>query len=489
MNALLSKITLLLTLALPAGAVNIAPGGNGIMGATQSAGSGDYAYYHGGQLAHLCDGNPATRVDNFRQFHEHYHTHGYAGVGWAAARQESVKSVTVTMATFSDFGWFGSREVPPPGSVLTPAHVRPDARSFPGSNGSGAIVEPIVQATRSPNPFITTAWFTVASTNDYVASFTGHVLPPPGSPPTSRSFTFTLRERPVGITGIRVVGPMGGTGCIAVFEIAVEADPVVDTDNDQMDDAWEAANGLNVGVNDANTDGDDDDLVTLDEFAWRTNAQVQDTDGDGIPDGLEGGYATSPNIYDTDGDGFSDGQEELSGLPGFVDADGARWDLDFDGISDFAEMNTHFTNQLKYDTDNDGFSDGRELALGLNPLSAACRLPNLARSGRGIIGRIFWASGSSSFLQKNGTTIFRKPTAMAPRVLLLSTPAPSLASTTKTPPRAWTHGMPAVPVPTATWALPLVPTCKPWPCSRCNLPPSSTAAGSAPPMWAPPLAA
>jgi hypothetical protein len=405
MNSLRSKITLLLALALPAGAVNIAPGGVGIMGATQSAGSGDNAYYHGGQLAHLCDGNPATRVDNFRQFHEYYHTHGYAGVGWAAARTESVKSVTVTMATFSDSGWFGSREVPPPGSALTPAQLQPDARSFPGSNGSGVIAEPIVQATRAPNPSVGSAWFTVASTNDYVASFTGHVLPSPGSPPASRSFTFTLRERPVGITGIRVVGPMGGTGCIAVFEIAVEADPIVDTDNDQMDDAWEAANGLNVGVNDANTDADDDDLVTLDEFAWRTNARVQDTDGDGILDGLEGGYATCPNIYDTDGDGFSDGQEELSGLPGFVDADGAQRDLDHDGLSDFAEMNTHLTNQLKYDTDNDGFADGRELALSLNPLSAASRLPNLARSGRGIIGRIFWASGSPSFLQQHGTTI------------------------------------------------------------------------------------
>ena len=68
-------------------------------------------------------------------------------------------------------------------------------------------------------------------------------------------------------------------------------------------------------------------------------------------------------------------------------------------------MNTHLTNQLKYDTDSDGFSDGRELALGTNPLSAASRLPNLARSGLGIIGRIFWASGSSSFLQKHGTPI------------------------------------------------------------------------------------
>ncbi|MFN0130784.1 MAG: hypothetical protein ACKV19_29320 [Verrucomicrobiales bacterium] len=405
MYSRLSKITLLFALALPAGAVNIAPGGRGIMGATQKGGSGDNAYYHDGQLVHLCDGNPATRVDNYRSFHQYYHTHGYAGVGWTAVRKESVKSVTVTMATFSDAGWFGSREVPPPGSALTPAHLRPDALSFSGGNGSGVIVEPIVQATRAPNPFTTNSWFTVASINDYVASLTGHVLPPPGSPPTSRSFTFTLRERPVGITGIRVVGPMGGTGCIGVFEIAVEADPVVDTDNDQMDDAWEAANGLNVGVNDANTDADDDDLVTLDEFGWRTNAQVQDTDGDGIFDGLERTYATHPNTFDTDGDGFSDGKEELSSQPGFVEADGAQWDLDHDGLSDFAEINSHLTNQLEYDTDEDGFGDGRELALGLNPLSATSRLPNLARSGRGVIGRIFWASGSSSFLQEHGTPI------------------------------------------------------------------------------------
>lgn len=399
-------LSLLLAFALPAEAVNIAPGGTGVMGAAGVSGGSNNAYYHGGQLSHLCDGNPTTRVDNHRAFHEYYHTHGYAGVTWAAARTESVKSVTVTMATFSDFGWFGSRAVPAPGRVLTPAHLKPDARSFAGTTASGVLVEPIVQATRSPNPTITSAWFTVASTNDYVASFTGHVLPPAGGLPTSRSFTFTLRERPMGLTGIRVVGPMGGTGCIAVSEIAVEADAIVDTDNDQMDDAWEAANGLNVGVNDANTDADDDDLVTLDEFGWRTNPQVQDSDGDGIMDGLEGGHGTAPNIHDTDGDGFSDGQEELSTVPGAVDADGGHWDLDHDGVSDFAEVNTHLTDHLRHDTDNDGFGDGRELALGLNPLSAASRLPNLARAGYGVIGRIFWASGSDSFLQQHGTTIF-----------------------------------------------------------------------------------
>lgn len=300
MNSLRSGITLLLAVALPARAVNIAPGGLGIMGAT--GGSSATAYYHSGQLSHLCDGNPATRVDNFHGSHEYYHTHGYAGVGWTAARKESVKSLTVTMATFADAGWFGTREVPPAGSALTPAQLRPSLTGF--SPPGDMLVEPIVQITRAPAPAFNGGWLTVASTNDYVASFTGHVLPPAGGIPTSRSFTLTLLERQVGITGIRVMGSMGGTGYIGVYEIAVDADPVVDADNDQMDDAWEVANGLDPTVNDANTDGDDDDGLPdaweIEKFGTITAHDADDDpDADGSNALLEYGFNMNPHTFDT----------------------------------------------------------------------------------------------------------------------------------------------------------------------------------------------
>lgn len=394
-NPFLRSALLLLAHALPAAAINIAGSGSGYMGAGDT-GISTVNYHHNGELAHICDGNPATRVDNFHGSLQDGHTMGHAGVVWPAARTESVKSITVTMATFYDGGWFGSRECPPPGGTLTPAMLKP------AKQRSGAVVEPYVEVNFGPNG--SGSWVRVASSNDYVASFTGHTIPSTGGIATSRSFTVTLRERPVGITGIRVAGPMGGahgSGYIGVYEIAVEADPVVDIDNDKMDDAWEAANGLNVGVNDADTTSDGDNLVNLNEFIWRTNPQLPDSDGDGLADGAEGMVAGAPNTWDTDGDGLSDGAE-FNGTYGTMVS---RADSDGDGLSDRMEIETTLTNPVVAFSDNDDYDDGSEIALGTDPLNTASRLPNMARSARATLGRNFWSPASSTFLQAGGTPI------------------------------------------------------------------------------------
>jgi hypothetical protein len=81
-----------------------------------------------------------------------------------------------------------------------------------------------------------------------------------------------------------------------------------------------------------------------------------DTDGDGVPDGLETG-CLNPNSPDTDGDGLTDGTE----------------DADHDGIQDPTE-----TDPCVADTDHDGVPDGQETG-GLNPLNwdtDADRLPD-----------------------------------------------------------------------------------------------------------------
>lgn len=70
--------------------------------------------------------------------------------------------------------------------------------------------------------------------------------------------------------------------------------PLVDTDGDHMDDNWETAHGLTVGVNDSAGDADGDGLSNLQEFLAGTNPQNADTDNDGVSD-----------VYDplpTDGD-------------------------------------------------------------------------------------------------------------------------------------------------------------------------------------------
>ncbi len=107
--------------------------------------------------------------------------------------------------------------------------------------------------------------------------------------------------------------------------------PVVDTDGDHMDDNWETAHGLTVGVNDSAADADGDGLSNLQEFLAGTNPQAADTDHDGVSDlydpkpldgdwlnlisesavyakddakGAQAGFSVA--VGDFDGDGFDD---------------------------------------------------------------------------------------------------------------------------------------------------------------------------------------
>lgn len=129
-----------------------------------------------------------------------------------------------------------------------------------------------------------------------------------------------------------------------------------DTDGDGMSNAYESANGLNPGVNDAALDSDGDGLANLAEFQRGTRANLADTDGDGLRDGVESGTGifagatdtgSNPLRSDTDGDGLSDGAESGSGV--FLSAANAG------------------TNPNSADSDGDGFSDGVEVEAGFNP--------------------------------------------------------------------------------------------------------------------------
>ena len=92
----------------------------------------------------------------------------------------------------------------------------------------------------------------------------------------------------------------------------------IDSDNDGMEDNWETANGLIVGVDDSALDPDSDTLTNLQEYNLGTDPQDDDTDDDGLKDGVEtdtGTYVspsntgTDPLKADTDGDHYSDGLE------------------------------------------------------------------------------------------------------------------------------------------------------------------------------------
>lgn len=135
---------------------------------------------------------------------------------------------------------------------------------------------------------------------------------------------------------------------------------VPDLDGDGMPNSYEEANGLAQEVDDAAGDLDNDTVSNLEEYLNGTDPGDEDTDDDGLSDGVEsntGTYlssadtGTDPLRSDTDGDGLEDSIEDNS--MSFVDASSPG------------------TNPNLSDSDNDGFSDLDEILLGTDPTNGA----------------------------------------------------------------------------------------------------------------------
>ena len=82
-----------------------------------------------------------------------------------------------------------------------------------------------------------------------------------------------------------------------------------DTDNDQLPDAWEIANGTDPEVADATEDPDGDTLTNLQEFQSNGHPFLTDTDSDGVDDNVEFAAGMLLNNPDSDGDFYLDGVE------------------------------------------------------------------------------------------------------------------------------------------------------------------------------------
>jgi hypothetical protein len=145
-----------------------------------------------------------------------------------------------------------------------------------------------------------------------------------------------------------------------------------DTDDDGLGDGMEVALGLNPNGNDSGWDIDGDGLNFLEELANGTDPMNPDTDNDSLPDGWEikndldndpkNSVGFNPLNSDTDGDGITDDLED-SDLDGLSSFDEYIWetsvsdaDSDNDGIAD------------GYDTDGDGMPDPYEIKYWLKPL-------------------------------------------------------------------------------------------------------------------------
>lgn len=188
-----------------------------------------------------------------------------------------------------------------------------------------------------------------------------------------------------------------------------------DTDGDGLQDGTEDADkDGSVDANETNplrVDSDDDGILDGNEDknkngVWEsyitgngkygeTKGAVPDTDGDGLPDGLEIGLTTpetpttntglgyfiadqnsatttNPNLADTDSDRLSDGTEDVNrnGKVDTGETDPNDLDTDDDGCDDGLEVLTMKTSPINKDTDGDGIGDCSESAYGTDPLSA-----------------------------------------------------------------------------------------------------------------------
>ena len=275
-------------------------------------------------------------------------TSAYVGVVWPSPRTDGIQTVTLSMATFRDGGWFGINGENPgdSGELVLDTDISEETA-------------PVIQVSNDGG----TSWSEVPSTSDYLTVMQGHVIgDAAGENPTfPDDVTFTLSSPATGINGMRVIGSVGGNagdqanGFIAVSEIVIDAVELGDLDEDGLPDTWESQNEVDDPAGDEEPDG----LTNLEEFKNGTDPNKPDSDGDGLTDGDEiNTYMSNPAARDSDEDGLDDGEE----------------------------VNVHGSNPVLADTDRDGFSDSIEVDAGSLPNNANSIPDNLAFGGRAFMG-------------------------------------------------------------------------------------------------------
>ena len=152
--------------------------------------------------------------------------------------------------------------------------------------------------------------------------------------------------------------------------------PEGDMDRDGLVDALEKTIGTDPASNDTDSDGISDGMEYVE---LHTDPKDNDTDGDSIPDGEElFVYFTDPREPDSDSDGLVDAKElEIGTSPLMPDSDN-------DGLPDGEELLVYGTGPLDPDSDNGGIRDGQEVLLGKDPLLRSDDLPLEDRDGDGL---------------------------------------------------------------------------------------------------------
>ncbi|MBN1669874.1 MAG: VCBS repeat-containing protein [Kiritimatiellae bacterium] len=154
------------------------------------------------------------------------------------------------------------------------------------------------------------------------------------------------------------------------------ADEFVDSDGDQMADAWEIAQFGGITNKDGTADGDSDGLNDLGEYNNGCDPASPDSDGDLMPDGWEVTYRLDPmddgSVDPANGPNGDPDSDSLTNLAEYQNgADPTLPDTDNDGLTDGAEVNTYGTDPAARDSDGDHWRDPEEIARGYSPTNAA----------------------------------------------------------------------------------------------------------------------
>ena len=186
---------------------------------------------------------------------------------------------------------------------------------------------------------------------------------------------------------IKVNGnPAGGYLWDVMQNTGYQQDYVNDRDGDDPIEV-RLATGLNTVTVYLREDGTRLDKIELERV--NANPQETDDDGDGVTENQGDCNDNSASVHpgaeevcgddidqncdgidsicvdyitDTDNDGLTDYEEETTYF-----TDPYEPDTDNDGLTDYEEEITHFTDPNKADTDGDGVSDGEEVAGGFDP--------------------------------------------------------------------------------------------------------------------------
>lgn len=146
------------------------------------------------------------------------------------------------------------------------------------------------------------------------------------------------------ITTINGCPDLDQDGVISILDVSVAAasypkslgdpgyNPLADQDGDNTISVLDLGSiAQHLGEFCSGVDSDNDGLANSDEAIFGSNPNNPDTDGDGLPDGIDVySFGASPTLVDTDGDNYTDGEEAALGKAPAIFCKVMRADVDKD---------------------------------------------------------------------------------------------------------------------------------------------------------------